>query len=159
MEFSGCTAARLRAFIAKRGIEPEYSNGIRPAQGVSSGGRITLLPGLSPAEELSVLAHEVAHEMLHASTSLGISWLRISAPSTSSMRPSRSAAGMKTRCGQPPPAAGIGQSCKEGAAQRSGVVLGKEAVRLTEGLECRRAAIHPVREIPPNVRRDESTAA
>ena len=38
---------------------------IAPAQGVSSGGRIRLMPGLSKAEEFSVMAHELAHEMLH----------------------------------------------------------------------------------------------
>jgi hypothetical protein len=32
---------------------------------MSSGGRIRLLPGLSAAEEFSVLTHELAHEMLH----------------------------------------------------------------------------------------------
>jgi hypothetical protein len=31
---------------------------------VSSGGRITLLPGLPAAEEFSTLVHEVAHELL-----------------------------------------------------------------------------------------------
>src|SRR6202043_4236216 len=38
---------------------------IAPARGTSSGGRITLLPGQSPAEEFSTLAHELAHELLH----------------------------------------------------------------------------------------------
>ena len=61
----GSYTERLKAFVAKQGIELDYSERIAPAQGTSSGGRITLLPGLSPAEELSVLAHEVAHEMTH----------------------------------------------------------------------------------------------
>ena len=30
-----------------------------------SGGKITLLPDLEPAEHFAVLAHEVAHELLH----------------------------------------------------------------------------------------------
>ena len=32
---------------------------------MSEGGKITLLPDLAPAEHLSVLVHEVAHELLH----------------------------------------------------------------------------------------------
>jgi hypothetical protein len=32
---------------------------------MSRGGKITLLPGQSPAEEFSTLAHELAHELLH----------------------------------------------------------------------------------------------
>src|SRR5437879_4829670 len=32
---------------------------------MSSGGKITLLPDLAPAEHFAVLVHEVAHELLH----------------------------------------------------------------------------------------------
>ena len=35
------------------------------ALGQSAGGEITVLPGLDPAEEFSVLVHELAHELLH----------------------------------------------------------------------------------------------
>jgi hypothetical protein len=56
---------KLRALVAKRGIDVEYDASIAPAQGTSSGGKIRLVPGLSPAEEFSVLVHELAHEMLH----------------------------------------------------------------------------------------------
>ena len=58
---------KLQAFVASRGIELEYSERITPAKGLSSGGKITLLPDLSPAEHFAVLAHEVAHELLHKS--------------------------------------------------------------------------------------------
>jgi antirestriction protein ArdC len=58
-------AERLRGFAAAQGIAVEYSEQIAPARGVSSGGKITLLPGQSPAEEFSTLAHELAHELLH----------------------------------------------------------------------------------------------
>jgi antirestriction protein ArdC len=58
-------AERLRGFAAAQGIAVEYSEQIAPARGVSSGGKITLLPGQSPAEEFSTLAHEIAHELLH----------------------------------------------------------------------------------------------
>ena len=34
-------------------------------RGTSTGGRITLRQAFSPAEELSTLARELAHEMLH----------------------------------------------------------------------------------------------
>src|SRR6266849_8846113 len=56
---------KLKALVAKQGISVEYDANIAPAQGVSSGGRIRLMPGMTPAEEFSVLAHELAHEMLH----------------------------------------------------------------------------------------------
>jgi antirestriction protein ArdC len=57
--------ARLIRFIARQNIALEYDLGIAPAKGTSSGGRITLLPDLPPAEHLATLAHECAHEMLH----------------------------------------------------------------------------------------------
>jgi antirestriction protein ArdC len=56
---------KLKSFVAEKGIALEYSDDIRPAQGVSTGGKITLLPRLTPAEEFSVLVHETAHELLH----------------------------------------------------------------------------------------------
>ena len=56
---------KLRALVAKEGISLEYNKSIAPAQGVSFGGKIRLLPDMQPAEEFSVLAHELAHEMLH----------------------------------------------------------------------------------------------
>lgn len=57
--------ARLVKFVADRGITLEYSTAIAPAKGMSAGGRITLLPELEPAEHFAVLAHEIAHELLH----------------------------------------------------------------------------------------------
>jgi len=56
---------RLRSFAETHGIVVQYSGEIAPARGVSSGGKVTLLPGQSPAEEFSTLAHEIAHELLH----------------------------------------------------------------------------------------------
>jgi len=56
---------RLGKFIAGQGISLEYSQDIAPARGTSSGAKITLLPGQSPAEEFATLSHELAHEMLH----------------------------------------------------------------------------------------------
>jgi hypothetical protein len=56
---------RLGKFIAERGIALEYSQDIAPARGTSTGGKITLLPCQSPAEEFATLAHELAHEMMH----------------------------------------------------------------------------------------------
>ncbi len=55
----------LRQFVSGAGIALEYDEGIAPAQGVSYGGRIALLPGLSKPEEFATLVHEVAHEILH----------------------------------------------------------------------------------------------
>lgn len=56
---------RLRQFASSQGISVEYSLNIAPARGMSLGGRVALLPGQSPAEEFSTLAHELAHELLH----------------------------------------------------------------------------------------------
>lgn len=56
---------RLVQFVASQNIALEYDSAIAPARGMSSGGTITLLPDLSPAEHLATLAHECAHEMLH----------------------------------------------------------------------------------------------
>src|SRR5579859_792131 len=56
---------KLKALVVKQGISVEYDASIAPVQGMSSGGRIRLMPGMAPAEEFSVLAHELAHEMLH----------------------------------------------------------------------------------------------
>jgi antirestriction protein ArdC len=56
---------RLAKFVAEQGIALEYSQDIAPARGTSSGGKITLLPGQSPAEEFATLSHEVAHELMH----------------------------------------------------------------------------------------------
>jgi antirestriction protein ArdC len=57
--------SRLKDLIAAKSIELTYSATIGPAKGISSGGAITLLPELEPAEEFAVLAHELAHELLH----------------------------------------------------------------------------------------------
>jgi len=56
---------RLEKFVAEQSIALEYSDEIAPARGTSAGGKITLLPGQSPAEEFATLAHEMAHEMMH----------------------------------------------------------------------------------------------
>ena len=56
---------RLGKFVIDQGILLEYSQDIAPARGTSAGGKITLLPGQSPAEDFSTLAHEVAHELMH----------------------------------------------------------------------------------------------
>ena len=56
---------RLAKFVAEQGVALEYSQDIAPARGMSEGGKITLLPSQSPAEEFATLAHECAHEMMH----------------------------------------------------------------------------------------------
>jgi hypothetical protein len=56
---------RLGKLVEEQGIVLEYSGDIAPARGRSSGGKITLLPGQSAAEDFATLAHELAHEMLH----------------------------------------------------------------------------------------------
>lgn len=56
---------RLKALVAEKQISLVYSADIGSALGVSHGGKITLRPDLSAAEEFSTLVHEFAHEMLH----------------------------------------------------------------------------------------------
>lgn len=56
---------RLKAFIAGNGITLEYSRRIAPALGACVGDTILLLPDLAPAVELSTLAHELGHALLH----------------------------------------------------------------------------------------------
>jgi len=55
----------LGNFVTEQSITLEYSQDIAPARGTSAGGKITLLPGQSPAEEFATLVHEVAHEKMH----------------------------------------------------------------------------------------------
>lgn len=62
---TGDAATRLVTFAASKGITVERSDSILPALGMSYGGRITLAPGQHPAEELTTLIHELAHELLH----------------------------------------------------------------------------------------------
>jgi len=56
---------KLAAFIAESGITLEYTDAIAPARGMSSGGKIQILPTLEPAQMFSTLTHELAHELLH----------------------------------------------------------------------------------------------
>jgi hypothetical protein len=56
---------RLIGFLSQQNIALEFSEKIAPALGVSYGGKITLLPGQSKAEEFTTLVHETAHELLH----------------------------------------------------------------------------------------------
>jgi len=57
---------KLGNFISANGITLEYSATMR-AHGMSSGGRIVIRSGLSPAQDFRVKVHELAHEFLHGS--------------------------------------------------------------------------------------------
>lgn len=48
---------RLVKFVAAQTMELRYSDKIGPVKGLSQGGKITLLSGMQPAEEFSVLAN------------------------------------------------------------------------------------------------------
>lgn len=61
----GIGLARIKAAIVAQGIALEYANHLQGALGLSCGGRIRILNGLSVASEFRVLAHEFAHELLH----------------------------------------------------------------------------------------------
>jgi antirestriction protein ArdC len=63
----GTYTERLKAVVAARGIDLQYSESLGSALGTSSGGTIRIRPGLAPANEFSVLVHELAHEALHHS--------------------------------------------------------------------------------------------
>ena len=56
---------RFGKFVTDQGILLEYSQDIAPARGTSAGGKITLLPNQTPAEEFATPAHEFAHELMH----------------------------------------------------------------------------------------------
>ena len=57
--------ARLKNLVRENGIALEYSNRLGPAEGLSAGGRIMIKAGLELASEFAVLAHELAHSLLH----------------------------------------------------------------------------------------------
>ena len=57
--------ARLESVVRAKKIELIYAPIPGGALGTSEGGKITVLPGLGPAETFSVLTHELAHELLH----------------------------------------------------------------------------------------------
>jgi hypothetical protein len=61
----GAKTASLKAAILGQGIALESVDDLGGALGTSSGGRIRLLNGLSPATEFTTLVHEYAHEVLH----------------------------------------------------------------------------------------------
>jgi len=59
---------RLKDYVAAKGIKLEHSEHLTTAEGVSTGGTILLKQSLAPAEEFSVLCHELAHEICHRQT-------------------------------------------------------------------------------------------
>jgi antirestriction protein ArdC len=61
----GESTGRLKAAITSQGIALEYSDDLGGALGLSCGGTIRVLTGLSAASEFAVLCHEYAHELLH----------------------------------------------------------------------------------------------
>jgi len=60
----GVYLERLEQLIASRRIKLERGD-LQIAEGVSIGGTILLKASLAPADEFSVMVHELAHEMLH----------------------------------------------------------------------------------------------
>lgn len=61
----GACIDRLKACIADRGIRLSHEGIQNGALGVSTGGEIRYRADLTPAQTFEVLAHELAHEMLH----------------------------------------------------------------------------------------------
>jgi hypothetical protein len=66
-----CYQQRLAEVVATEGIALHYAEDIAPARGISEGGKITLLPGMSAAETFATLVHECAHELLHRQKTRG----------------------------------------------------------------------------------------
>lgn len=56
---------KLKQFFTSKGIELIYAVNLAGALGCSSGGSVSVLAGLDPAEEFRVLVHELGHELLH----------------------------------------------------------------------------------------------
>ncbi len=56
---------QIKELVAEKGIKLDYDDLPMGADGVSRGGRISIRPGLQPANEFSVIVHELAHELLH----------------------------------------------------------------------------------------------
>ena len=61
----GVYLGRLERFVSERGIKLERTDAVARAEGMSMGGTILLKQSLKPADQLSVLTHELAHELLH----------------------------------------------------------------------------------------------
>ncbi len=57
--------AAIKAMVGAKGIKLDSDDLPPGADGVSRGGRISVRSGLEPANEFSVIAHELAHELLH----------------------------------------------------------------------------------------------
>jgi hypothetical protein len=62
---TGDALLKLLDFAASRNIAITSHADLGSASGLSYGGRIELLGGMSDAETVSVLAHELGHELLH----------------------------------------------------------------------------------------------
>jgi hypothetical protein len=60
----GAYTEKLKAFITEQGIALEYQENLGPL-GFSTGGRVVIRAGLSPVEEFTTVAHELAHEFIH----------------------------------------------------------------------------------------------
>lgn len=56
---------KLRQVVQDFGIELEYVDDLGGPEGISKGGTILLLSGLTPAADFVTLAHEYAHERMH----------------------------------------------------------------------------------------------
>jgi hypothetical protein len=61
----GLALHRLHDFAEACRITVKKSDGLRTAQGISTGGTIILKPDLTAAEEFATLAHELGHELMH----------------------------------------------------------------------------------------------
>jgi antirestriction protein ArdC len=55
----------LKDLVVSCQIELRYEESLGGAEGVSEGGKIAILRGLTAAQEFAVLVHELAHELLH----------------------------------------------------------------------------------------------
>jgi hypothetical protein len=61
----GHALVKLHRFAREKKIEVIKSEAVRTADGISYGGKIVLRPDMAAAKEFGVLAHELAHELIH----------------------------------------------------------------------------------------------
>lgn len=61
----GVFSDRLKNLVKQLSIELEFADDLGGALGVSKGGKIAIKADMAPAQEFSVLVHELAHELLH----------------------------------------------------------------------------------------------
>lgn len=56
---------QLQDYVKTQGITLTFADNLNGALGLSAGGKISILNGMTPAETYAAIAHELGHELLH----------------------------------------------------------------------------------------------